>query len=44
MVELLNPLDDVFLDGLGQRHIVRRKNQFHVFKMQRTDGKSQFFL
>jgi hypothetical protein len=30
-------------DGLGQRDVVRRKNQFHAFKMQSNSRKSQIF-
>jgi hypothetical protein len=44
MVEFLQASKDALLDGLGQRHVVCGKNQFHAFKMQRTDEKIQFFL
>ena len=44
MVEFHETAKDVVLDGLGQRHIVRRKYQFHVSKMQPVGWKSQFLL
>jgi hypothetical protein len=44
MVELLQTVKNAVLDGLGQRHIVCRKNQFHVSKMQPAGGEIQFFL
>jgi hypothetical protein len=44
MVELLDAFDDVGFNGLGQREVVRRKNQFHDPKMQPPIGKIQFFL
>ena len=44
MVQLLQPVENVIFDGFGQGHVVRRKNQFHVSKMQPTREKIQFFL
>jgi hypothetical protein len=44
MVEFLQLFHDMVLDGLGQPDVVRRKNQFHAFKMQSAGGKIQFFL
>ena len=35
MLELVNAGEDVFLDGLGQGHIMRRENQFHTVNLLR---------
>jgi hypothetical protein len=34
----------MILDGLGQPDVVRRKYQFHAFKMQSKGEKIQLFL
>ena len=44
MVKFLQTAKDVVFNCLGQRHIVRRKNQFHASKMQPMGDKIQFFL
>jgi hypothetical protein len=41
VVELLQPGQDVIFNGLGQRYVVRRKNQLHEQKMQPEDDKIQ---
>src|ERR1035437_4681725 len=44
VVEFLQLFYDMILEGLGQRDVVRRKNQLHAFKMQSAGGKIQFFF
>ena len=39
--QLIEEADDVIFDGLGQSHIMRRKDQFHGDTMQRGCGKIQ---
>jgi hypothetical protein len=44
MVEFLQLLQDMFLDGPGQGDVVRRQNQFHDSMMQPAGGEIQYFL
>jgi len=44
VVEFLQLFYDMTLEGLGQRDVVRRKNQLHAFKMQSAGEIIQFFL
>jgi hypothetical protein len=41
VIELLQPVEDVLFNGLGQRHVVCRKNQLHGQKMQPAGDKIQ---
>lgn len=40
MIELINPRDEMILDGLGERQIMCRKNQVHVVRMHQSEIKS----
>ena len=44
VVEFLQLFNDMFLDGLGQPDVVRRKYQFHASNMQSVGNIIQFFL
>jgi len=41
VIKLLQPVQDVILNGFGQRYIVCRKNQLHGQKMQPAGNKIQ---
>ena len=43
VVEFFQLVENMVFDGLGQCDVVRRKNQFHAFKMQSNSRKSQIF-
>jgi hypothetical protein len=44
VVEFFQLAENMVFDGLGQCDVVRRKNQFHVSKMQSNSHKIQIFL
>jgi hypothetical protein len=44
VVEFFQSGENMIFDGFGKRDVVRRKNQFHAFKMQSNSHKIQIFL
>jgi hypothetical protein len=44
VIEFFQPGENMVFDGLGQCDVVRRKNQFHAFRMQSNSHKIQIFL
>ena len=44
VIQFFQLAENMVFDGFGQCNVVRRKNQFHAFKMQSNSHKIQIFL